>query len=236
MQEGMDSSLLSNFFHNKWVRLVLLINVVIVIVVIVIAIYNNTKSAIITFDIAPIDAKISVNGNTNYTNGTFRMLPGKYDVVVSRDGLDSKSFNIDLASHSSTLVAIYLSANGGTDFSFYEMRDNSDSARKLLTLVGSDDDIVYDDDYSANSFVSKFGVDLDLFDNKLPLRETVHESPDVGGRIASAISIEKSDSCEKYLCISVKAYGVEDVEKRAKELLEGAGFDLNYLEVKYEAN
>ena len=44
MQEGMDSSLLSNFFHNKWVRLVLLINVVIVIVVIVIAIYNNTKS------------------------------------------------------------------------------------------------------------------------------------------------------------------------------------------------
>ena len=116
------------------------------------------------------------------------------------------------------------------------MRDNSDSARKLLTLVGSDEDIIYDDDYSASEFVSGFGVNLDSFDSKLPLRETVHESPDVGGRIASAISIEKSDSCEKYLCVSVKAYGTEDVKEKANELLEGAGFDLNYLEVKYEAN
>ena len=236
MQEGMNNSLLSNFFHNKWIRLILLINFVIVVVVIAIAIYNNTKSAIVTFDIAPTDAKISINGDTHYANGSFRMLPGKYDVVISCDGLDSKTINLDLASHSSTLITIYLSADGGKDYSFYEMRDNIGSARRLLAMMGSEDDIVYDDDYSANSFVSKFGVDLDLFDNKLPLRETVHESPDVGGRIASAISIEKSDLCEKYLCISVKAYGVEDVEKRAKELLEGAGFDLNYLEIKYEAN
>lgn len=61
---------LKAFFQNRWVRVVLVIDIVIIAAIIGIIIYNATKNAIISFAIAPIDATITVNGNSSYSNGS----------------------------------------------------------------------------------------------------------------------------------------------------------------------
>ena len=236
MQEGTERSLLSNFFHNKWVLLFLCFNAILIIAVIAIAVYNNTMSAIITFNIAPIDAKISVNGNDKYKNGSFRFHPGKYNVVISRDGLDSKSFDLELDGYSSTVVTCYLSANNGDDFSFYEKNKNNLSALKLISMLSSDEEQIFDKDYSAKGFVSEYGAVLDAFNNNLPVGDIVRKSPDEGGELISNIIIQKDDSCSKYICVMVQAFGYEDVEKVVGEMLGEAGFNMKYVEVKYASN
>ena len=115
MQDG-SISLIRGFFRKKWVIITLAVNVIIIVGVVTIAIYNSTKNAIIKFAIAPVDATIAVNGNDSYHNGSYQFQPGTYDIVISRDGLTSKTFNIELQPNNNIAITTFLSKNGNFDF------------------------------------------------------------------------------------------------------------------------
>ena len=234
MQDDISASPLKVFFRQKWVRIILCLNVVVVLVLIGIAIYNSTKSAIIVFDVTPVDAKISINGSTGYTNGTYRLNPGVYKIEISYEGLDSKSFELDLTDQSSMFFSTFLSADGGKDFSFYEERANYNSAQKLFSIASSENNQTYDNDVTAEQFVNEYGATVEAFNNELPIVESLRESPDAGGRLLSILSIRQEESCIKYTCVLVSGFGFPDVKERANKKLEETGIDMKYLEVKYE--
>lgn len=237
MQNNEGLSPIRIFFRNKWVIGTLCLNAVVIITIITIAIINSTKTAIITFNITPINATISINGNTSYnTSSTYRLHPGTYNITISHDGLDSKTFDINLPSHSSTLLTTYLSADKGTNFSFYEQKSNYDSTQKLLAIASPDNNQTYDHDTSAQNFVSEYGPTLDAYNSNLPIIETSRENPDDGGRLLSSISIQKDSNCDKYLCVSVQSFGVQDITKSVNRILTTAGLDLKYLEINYATN
>ena len=237
MQDNDTLSPIQMFFRNKWVRLILCFNFLPIIIVIALIIYNNTNDAIIIFNVTPIDATITVNNNSNYnTTSTYKLQSGTYTINISHENLDSKTIELNLVSNSSTLLSTYLSANSGTDFSFYELKANYDSTQRLLSIASPDDNQTYDHDTSAEEFVTQYGATLNAFNSALPIIESSRESPDNGGRILSNISISQDNSCLKYLCATVSAFGFSDIHKTTQDLLENAGMNLKYLEIKYETD
>ena len=236
MQNDENHSPIQEFFHNKWIKIILCVDVLIVIVIIIISIYNNTKNAFITFDITPVDATISINSNSNYSNSTYRIQPGNYTITISHDNLDTKTFNLNLPDNSSTLLSTYLSANNGTDFSFYEQKNNYESASKLLSMAPKEYNYTYDYDYTAEKFATEYKTMLEIYDKALPIINNTHESSDYGGRIISTLNIQKNDSCSKYLCVSAKTSGLSNATDSINRALEESGFNLKYLEVQYETN
>ena len=67
--EDGNISPLKAFFKNKWVRLILILDIAAIIAIVVIIIINSTRVSTLVFDIAPLDATISVNGDEHYKNG-----------------------------------------------------------------------------------------------------------------------------------------------------------------------
>lgn len=237
MQDNSNVSLLRLFFRQKWVKIILCLNIAIVLVIIGIVVYNSFKTVTILFEVTPLDATISVNGNAGYSNGSYKLMPGTYRITISHDELDSKSFDLELPSNTSTMLLTYLSADNGNDFSFYEKKDNYNSAVKLIDIALRDGESTYDHDTSARQFAGEYKSMIDAFNNELPIIESLHESPEQGGRLLSTISIQENDSCVKYLCVSVSSFGYSDVKKEVNTLLEEAGFRYpGYLEIKYETN
>lgn len=165
MQNTEDDSLLKAFFKNKWVRAILVINFLIIITLIAIFVINARKVSTITFDVAPIDAHISINGTT-YTNGTYSITPGKYQVEISHSDLDSKTLPLDIEPHHDVIVAAFLSQNG--NFDFYEQKDNFKSFQKLQEIASSDDNKTTDHDSSAETFIKDFKAKYQFLSN-LPI-------------------------------------------------------------------
>ena len=129
MDGGVNESMLKSFFKSKWVITILLLNIVIIIVVITLLIINSSKNSKLVFSVTPLDATISVNGDTNFTNGTNTIYPGKYDIVISRDGLETKSFSADVLSDQTVTISTFLVDTEKT-FDFYKLTENVSSMEK----------------------------------------------------------------------------------------------------------
>lgn len=222
---------LKAFFQNKWVRLVLVIDVIIIVAIIGVLIYNLTKNAIISFTIAPIDATITVNGNSSYSNGSFQFHPGTYEVVISHDNLDSKTFTIELQPNSNVAITTFLTEDGNLDF--YELKDNYSSYLMLTRIASSSDNQTTDNDTSAEAFITRFQEAYSLYSSELPVTYSEYATDDRGrSYLANYISVRAKHDCSYTLCLEAVLFK-EDDRPMVNKMLEEAGFNVEDYEIKY---
>lgn len=234
------SSPLKSFFHQKWVRIVLILDLLTIIVVIGVAIYNSMKTSIVTFNITPVDAAIIVNG-TKYENGTYKFSPGAYDVTISHPELNSKTFHLDLASDSSTLITTFLSATDDDDepsFNFYEQSPNYYSFQALASIASKANNQTTDHDTSAEDFIAEYQKLVDIYySDTLPINYQSYTKDEAGEPLLDkSIVIKRADSkapCQKLLCVQVLTIDADD-RNFANSLMEQKGFNLQYMEIFYE--
>lgn len=234
MQDGMDTPLRS-FFRNKWVRLTLFLDILVIAGIIAIVIYNSTKNAIISFTVAPVDATITINGNNTYHNGSFRLHPGNYEIILSHDGLNSKSFTINLEANTSTELKTFLSADDNS-FDFYEEKDNYSSYLTLAKIASSNDNQTTDHDTSAEAFIAKFEKNYSLYQTKLPINSTEYKIINNKDTLVYDLTVRQASdksSCTKYLCIEAIMILTDD-KNLVNSKLKDAGFNLEDFEVEYK--
>lgn len=229
MQSNDTLSPVQLFFRNKWVRLFLAFDVLLLLTLIGTIIWHATKVSTISFNIAPIDATISVNGNTDYHNGQYSITPGTYEVTISHEGLQSKSFTVDISPQHVNSITTFLS---GEDFDFYELRKNYMSYKKLEEIASAAQNVTTDHDTSAESFIKRFQENYDAFTTKLPIE--YHESDGYGQtlEILKNITIAAKYNCELTLCAEAFIVGTDD-EDFVQSLMEDKGINVEDFEIEY---
>ena len=227
MQDGSVSPI-GSFFRNKWVRLILIVDILAIIGIIAIIIYNLTKNSIINFTIAPIDATITVNGNSSYHNGSYQFHPGTYEVVIYHDGLNSKTFTVELQDNSNAAITTFLS--GSDNFDFYRLKDNYSSYLALERIAAASDNQTTDHDTSAEEFIADFRRNYNLYSTQLP---ATYSEYDDNNELVKYISVNKSDKCDVTLCIKALMNSESD-RTLADSLLQGKGFNLEDFEIEYK--
>ena len=218
------------FFHNKWVRLVLVFDLLVVIFIIVMVIINASKTSSISFNVTPVNATITVNGSGNYTSSgqAYSFAPGHYEVQISHPDLTTKTFSFDLESKHNMTITTFLSKDG--DFDYYTLRDNLTSFEKLSEIASKNRNQTTDRDTSAEAFIEEFQTNYNLYLTKLPINYTrIGED----GRISEDITIKNDGSCSITLCVKALMYGSDDHEL-IKKLLEEKGFNTEILEIEYK--
>ncbi len=223
-----NTSRVGDFLKNKWVRLGLIIDILVIVAIIIIIIINFMKSSVISFNVAPVDATISVNGDASYSNGTYQFFPGEYEITISHSDLDSKTFNITLDSHSSTEITTFLSKSG--NFDFYTLKDNFDSFTRLAAIASTNSQTT-DHDTSAESFITEYDKNINLYSSFLPYQNLERNENNAISVFVSLLPLSNEEnSCSKYLCIYSSVIGLDD-PNYVKNLLRDNGFDLKYLEL-----
>ena len=238
MQDGSVSPIRS-FFRNKWVLLSLAIDIIIVIFIIVISINKAAETAIINFDVTPVDATITINGRGGYENKgqpiegnrnsdrSYSLKPGTYEIQISHPDLDTKTFNLNLESNTNTTITTFLSKDG--DFSFYTLRDNLSSFNRLAEIASAEDNQTTDHDTSAETFIANFQRNYDFYSDGLPL---IYAERDDNGKTTKYISVRAGYNCNITLCLQTTVYDEND-EAIVNSLIEGAGFNVEDFEIEY---
>ena len=237
MQDGAQESLVKGFFKTRWVQVVLIFNALLIIGIIVFAIINATKTSTLVFSIAPIDATISVNGDTSYSNGSFKIAPGNYDIHISHDGLDAKSFSLDIKPDTTVTVSTFLSDSEKT-FNFYIQRENDDSMQKLQEIASANENSTTDHDESAEEFIESYNTKSVLLDLALPIDYTEYKpsqnSPS-GQEFSLSITIRNGEiiECKTSLCINVLMVQTDNKEL-VNKLLQEKGVNPDDYEIVYK--
>lgn len=149
-----NESEVRQLFRKKWVWSMILVDLLVVVAIIGVAIWNSMRSVTLIINVAPIDANVRI-GLSSYQNGTYKVHPGTYEMVISREGLESKTLILNLEAGSAVNAVAYL--KGADDnFDFYTWEDNSASFRKLAKIINGEEGIIADGDYSAKKFVADF--------------------------------------------------------------------------------
>ena len=221
---------IKSFFKNKWVRFVLIVDIVIIIAIIVAFIINATKVSTIELNIAPIDATISINGNQNYENGSYSITPGTYEIKISREGLDSKTLTVDIPSHYYVTVSAFLSDDGS--FEFYELKDNFRSFEKLREIASADNNITTDHDTSAESFIANLEHAMSI-QELLPIKGYVYADPEANASTAGFAIRYGGEGCKITACLLVNYYG-KNYEQAVMEEIRSVGYDPADYQIIYE--
>ena len=216
------------FFRNKWVRAVLVVNVVVIVAVVIFFVIDSMKTAVLELNVTPLDSQISVNGNTSYSNGKFRMFPGVYEVVVSYPGLDSKAFTVDLSHQDAGAVVTFLSAGG--DFYHYRLKDNYEDFTALSKIAMAGNNQTTDHDSSAEDFIADFQRNYYLFTTQLP---ATYSEYDNDNNMTKYVTVRSDDGCEVTLCLKAVLFDEQD-KIIVPNLLQGKGFNVKDFEIKYE--
>ena len=232
MQNDGSISPVRVFFRSKWVRIILIIDILAVIVVIGVLIWNATKTATINFNVAPIDAKIQIDGRGEYYSGSYQVHPGNYTITISHDGLTTKTFNMDLKSGYSSTLTAFLSNNG--NFDYYTYKNNYSSFEKLISIASKDDNSTTDHDTSAEQFIADFQHTLAIMDI-LPIKGYVYADSSVnsstaGFAIRNGVSKE---GCEMTACLIVNYYG-KDYKPAVEKAIVDAGYNPADYQLLYE--
>ncbi|MBO4812570.1 carboxypeptidase regulatory-like domain-containing protein [Candidatus Saccharibacteria bacterium] len=236
MQNSDNVSPLSNIIKSKWFKVVVIVDILAFIAIIILVVYNSLKNAVISINVAPLDAKVALNGKADYKNGQYSLLPGKYEVTVSYDGLDSKTISINLEPHSVTTVSLYLTKDG--DFDYYEQKDNYASYQKLYSIVSSENNRSSDNDTSAEKFVSSFEKKYSIFKD-LPIIDKT-PSPyglSLGSRYQYDILTIKDgralEECTKTLCLQITDT-LGSKEDYAESVIDKFGYNHNDFQIIYQ--
>lgn len=227
------------FFQNKWVWLVMVLNLIAIVVVAVLFISNANKTAVMNFVITPVDAEIAVNGKSGYSNNgeAYYFAPGTYEVKISREPLNTKVITVDLEADHNTTVTTFLSEDGG--FEFYKLKENLSSYYVLTEIAAKNDNQTIDDDTSAEDFIEKMQNNFELFSEYLPIvdRTPTGYGLEYGvGYQYDTLMIEDGrylENCKEILCLYVTDTSGEK-EQYAMSVIKKFGFDTDLCQIIYE--
>lgn len=230
-----NTSPIQTFFKNKWVRLVLAIDVIAVLVVIILGIFNSNKTSNIILNITPVDATISIDGKSDFINGTYTIIPGTHQLTISHEDLESKTFTINIAPDHATMVSTFLKGADG-DLGFYTQKANYESYLRLTEIASAGDNITIDADSSAESFIADLEHTLSI-SKILPIKGWVYNttlgitsSATAGFAIRDGINRQE---CEKIACLLVNYYGT-DFQEAVMNKIKEAGYDPANYQFIYE--
>lgn len=228
----MQNTSFSNFFKNKWVRIILIVDAVIVIALIALAITDSVKTATLVLNVVPFDAKIVLKGNGEYSNGTYQLIPGNYQVEISRDGLDTKTFDIDIDKGEIANITTYLTSDGSIDF--YKQKSQLGSFNKLKEIASAGSNTTTDQDVSAEESIKLLDYDYRIMQT-LPINDSLYEDTNSGRKLVRDITIRSSTSedCETWLCIEALMLYTDD-HNIVNDLLTKNGFRTEEYEIKYK--
>lgn len=227
----MDRTSLKDFFRNKWVHLVLAVDAVVVIALIIFGIVHATRTAMLSLNVTPLDAKISVNGDDSYTNGTYQLHPGNYHIEFSHDDLDTQTYDVNLEANHTTNITAYLTKEN--DIDFYLQKSNLQSFNKLTDILS------LENDDSEETKTIKDASDAAQYDysrlTALPITKTEYQETPNGRKLLYDITIRENHGadCSTWLCLEVLMLGTDD-KSIVEQLLTDNGFDVEGYEIKYK--
>lgn len=229
MQNDGSVSPLRQFFRNKWVKLIIVIDIIAVVVVVAILVNNVTKTAIINFNVAPVDAKIQLNGQGDYNNGSYQVHPGNYKVTISHDGLESKTFDLDLQSDYNTTLTAFLKGTND-NFDFYTYKINYDSLQKLISIASEGNNLTTDQDPSAETFIANYQTMKDMLE-KLPIEHQSINSAHPDDSTFFAINV--GTDCERTICLLASPI-INATHEDVLNFLRDQGYNPDDYEVKFQ--
>lgn len=229
-----DQSLspLQTFFRNKWVILTFVVDAIVIIVLVVLLIFNSMKKSVLTLNVVPWDSQISVNGHSGYTNGSYRLLPGTYEVTISHPDLNSKTFVIDLSKHDVGTITTFLSGDD-SNFDFYRLKSNLGAFLNLAQIASANGNQTTDKDTSAEAFIDVFQKNYLLYSNNLPIEYIERDATDPENTLSENITIRNNPNCKITLCLKALMFGTDDKEL-VNTLLINQGFDVEEFEIEYQ--
>lgn len=239
MQDGSVSPV-GRFFRNKWVWLILAIDIAVVIFIIVISVNKAAETAIINFNIAPVDATITVNGKGGYENigqpiegdrnsdRSYSFKPGNYEIQISHPDLDTKTFNLNLEPNTNTTITTFLSKDNG--FYFYTLKDNLGAFYRLAEIASAGDNQTTDHDTSAEAFITNFQEQYNLYTTELPVAYSEYNEK---GELIKYVTVRAGAGCAITLCLEATIFDKND-KNIALKLLEEAGFNVEDFEIEYK--
>lgn len=125
-----------NNLKSKKIFIYLTIFVLIIITIIGFYILNKDKTAELTILVAPSSSIIKI-GDNNYHNGTIKIKPGKYNVIISKEGFTSYKSTINITNDSTNKLYKAIFQTDGT-YSWYIKHQDDD---KLLTIIGDNNSV-----------------------------------------------------------------------------------------------
>ena len=220
------------FFRNKWVRLIIVIDVIALIILAAVLIWQTTKVSTINLDVTPLDATISINGNSKYQNGQYSLTPGSYEITVSHDSMTPKTFTVNLAPDTIVTVTTFLSDQDQT-YDYYKLREHYMDYQKLAEIASSTNNLTTDHDTSAAAFISKFQKDYHDFTTQLPIE--YRESTGYGQtlEISKNITLKAKYDCTYTLCVEALIVGTDNKDF-INSLLTDHGFNTEDFEIEYK--
>lgn len=232
MQDGSVSPI-GNFFRNKWVRIILATDVLAIILIVAFSINKATQTAVLSFNVAPVDATITINGNGSYKNNgeAYFFTPGTYDIQISHPSLDTKTFTADLSPDHNTTISTFLSKDN--DFYFYTLRDNFSSFERLAEIASAKKNQTTDQDTSAENFIARFKRNYALYQTELPIEYMEYNFSTNGQSLEKDITVRANYDCDATLCLQALVVGTDD-KKFVNSLIEEKGFNLEDVEIEYK--
>lgn len=224
---------LQEFFRNKYIWTFLILDILAVIAVIGVFIRQSSKVSTITFNVVPIDATISVNGDKHYTNGQYKIAPGDYKIEISHEGLETKTLSVNIGTHNYTDVTVYLTS-ADKSFDFYKQKKNYESYKKLKTIASNENNMTTDDDTSAQEFIGNYDQIISIM-NKLPIKGYVYSSPNAN-MSSGGFTIENGqgkNECIQSACLLVRYHG-KDYEQAVLDKIKEAGYNPDDYQIIYD--
>lgn len=176
--------------------------------VILVAILKNFETATIDILIAPSSSIISIAGQ-DYTNGAYKMRPGKYTATIKKDGFEEKQIEIELLDNHITKLYDYL-LMPDDNFSWYSNSGHQDDL-KILQKIG---------DEKAKNFIKAISID-----NILPISD----------RQSGIVIDKKLGDCTKNFCLKVTG-NLKDNYDLVKNLIKQKGYNPEDYEITYFTN
>ena len=176
------------------------------------------KPAILSLNIAPSTATIELNGEELHVGAYDNLEPGNYTATIHQDGFESKEISFTLTTGETTTIYEYiLSETEG--FNYFEK--NRSDINTLREIKDNDD-------------VKAF---LDKYDKKLAIKQVfpilLNDYDPVRARLITGEITDGSNNpkCTYAFCLQVNVG--KDMEWRAKQVVELAGFNYDDYEVIY---
>ncbi|MBP5656435.1 hypothetical protein J6X15_02520 [Candidatus Saccharibacteria bacterium] len=228
-----NNSPLQEIFHNKYILAFLIIDIIAIVALVGIFVNRATKVSSINFNVTPVDATISVNGDKHYSNGQYDIAPGTYKVVISHDGLDTKTMTVDIGARDYANVTVFL-ADADHNFDYYKLQNSYESYRKLKAIASAENNITTDKDASAQDFIADFERAMSIVD-ELPIKGYVYSEPSAN-MSTGGFTIENGlykKQCTQSACLIVRYYG-KDYEKEVLKQIKQAGYNPDDYQLVYE--
>ena len=221
---------ISAFLAKKWVKVVLVLDVILIVGLVIFGVAQAGRNAIIDFEVTPLNAKISLNGKGGYENGEYKVFPGEYQVRIEHEGLEPKELSVNVGANDYVTVATFLKGEDG--FSYYELMENYSDYESLEGMAAKGNNRTYDGDTSAEGFIEDFERAYKIFEEDFVGEAMPYED---GTGDWSVWSGEGVDKCEKTLCLYI--VDLPDNQKDTlKGMVEGKGYRLEDYQIIYKTN